>query len=98
MARPSAWLTTWALVVTVNATGGTKSWAQEGCTAADRVQACSLQCCGRKACTPACEIDCVKVCVDACGSTASQTAFGRDLNSMRIRCGYQASGAKPAQQ
>ena len=97
MARPSAWLTIWAIVAVI-VTGGTKSWAQDVCTAADRVQACSVQCCGRKSCTPACELDCVKVCVDSCGSTASRDAFVRDLNAMRIRCGYPALGAPPAKQ
>lgn len=91
MASRRRWLAIPALVMAIVSSGGTGSLAQDVCASDDRVQACSLQCCARKSCTPACELDCVKVCVDACGSAATRGIFSRDLGTMRIRCGYPGS-------
>ena len=67
------------------AAGGAQ--AQDACAAPDKQQACSVQCCGRNSCPPACELDCVKSCVDGCGSEMKRGIFRRDLKTMQIRCG-----------
>jgi hypothetical protein len=50
-------------------------------------QACSYQCCGRRSCPPSCEVDCVKVCVDACSSVATRQLFSNRKHELQIRCG-----------
>lgn len=57
------------------------------CAAQDKRQACSYQCCGRRACPPSCEVDCVKVCVDACNAPAKQEAYGAVKRQLQLRCG-----------
>jgi hypothetical protein len=60
---------------------------EDPCAAKDRRQACSYQCCGRRSCPPSCEVDCVKVCVDACASPAQLEAYGKSRRSLQLRCG-----------
>ena len=57
------------------------------CAAADKRQACSFQCCGRRACPPSCEADCVKRCVDACGSQTRSLEYGARKRDLQLRCG-----------
>ena len=57
------------------------------CTAQDKRQACSYQCCGRRACPPSCEVDCVKTCVDACSSPARSLNYTNRLRDLQLRCG-----------
>ena len=66
--------------------------AQENvCAQADRRQACSFQCCGRRSCPPSCEVDCVKLCVDACSSQTRSLAFSTRKRELQIRCGNKAA-------
>lgn len=57
------------------------------CAAPDKRQACSYQCCGRRSCPPSCEVDCVKVCVDACSSPARMQAYTARKRDLQVRCG-----------
>jgi len=57
------------------------------CAAQDVRQACSVQCCGRRSCPPSCEVDCVKLCVDACSSQTRSLAYGARKRDLQIRCG-----------
>jgi hypothetical protein len=61
--------------------------AQDACAAADKRQACSFQCCGRRSCPPSCEVDCVKACVDACASPARLQAYSARKRELQVRCG-----------
>jgi hypothetical protein len=63
--------------------------AQENvCAAADKRQACSFQCCGRRSCPPSCEVDCVKRCVDACEGPATRSMeYGARKRELQQRCG-----------
>jgi hypothetical protein len=64
------------------------SAAQENvCAAQDQRQACSFQCCGRRACPPSCEVDCVKRCVDACSSPTRSLEYGARKRELQLRCG-----------
>jgi hypothetical protein len=68
--------------------GATCAMAQENaCAASDPRQACSYQCCGRRSCPPSCEVDCVKVCVDACGSQTRSLAYDSRKRDLQLRCG-----------
>lgn len=60
------------------------------CAGANRHASCSLYCCGRAGCAPACEGDCVKACTDACAEPARQPAFAAATDGMRQRCGFKA--------
>jgi len=88
MRNPFGWLRMTFLSVFVTIAGGTGAFAQDVCAAADRQEACSVQCCGRKSCPPSCDLDCVKVCVDGCSSRGVADAFKRDLRTLQARCGY----------
>src|SRR5262245_31037715 len=62
--------------------------AQENaCASPDPRQACSYQCCGRRSCPPSCEVDCVKLCVDACGSQTRSLAYDSRKRDLQLRCG-----------
>lgn len=61
--------------------------AAEVCSAPDKRQACSFQCCGRRSCPPTCEVDCVKVCVDSCASPERFQSFVAGLRQLQVRCG-----------
>jgi hypothetical protein len=62
--------------------------AQENvCAAADQRQACSFQCCGRRSCPPSCEVDCVKLCVDACSSQTRSLTYDSRKRELQLRCG-----------
>jgi len=66
----------------------TCAMAQENaCAASDPRQACSYQCCGRRSCPPSCEVDCVKLCVDACGSQTRSLAYDNRKRDLQLRCG-----------
>ena len=66
--------------------------AQENaCAAQDQRQACSFQCCGRRACPPSCEVDCVKLCVDACSSQTRSLAYNNRKRELQIRCGNRSA-------
>jgi hypothetical protein len=68
--------------------GATHAMAQENaCAAPDPRQACSHQCCGRRSCPPTCEVDCVKLCVDACGSQTRSLAYDSRKRDLQLRCG-----------
>jgi hypothetical protein len=73
------------------------AWASVGaaqenvCAAQDQRQACSFQCCGRRACPPSCEVDCVKLCVDACSSQTRSLAYNSRKRELQIRCGNKAA-------
>lgn len=58
------------------------------CASREMRIACSMQCCGRKSCPPACEIDCVKLCVDACGNAGKKAGFEAQKQTLQRRCGY----------
>jgi hypothetical protein len=60
---------------------------ENACAASDPRQACSYQCCGRRSCPPSCEVDCVKVCVDACGSQTRSLAYDSRKRDLQLRCG-----------
>jgi hypothetical protein len=73
--------------------GGSPTLAQaqaDICSSPDRRQACSFQCCGRRSCPPSCEIDCVKVCVDACASPERTRSLSGRMRDLQIRCGNKA--------
>jgi hypothetical protein len=71
------------------ATPGT---AQENaCAEADPRQACSYQCCGRRSCPPSCEVDCVKLCVDACSSQTRSLSYASRKRDLQLRCGNKAA-------
>ena len=82
-----------ALITSMAALG----WAADGlaqenaCAAADPRQACSLQCCGRRSCPPSCEVDCVKLCVDACGSQTRSLAYNSRKRDLQLRCGNKSA-------
>lgn len=68
--------------------GAACAMAQENaCAAQDPRQACSYQCCGRRSCPPSCEVDCVKLCVDACGSQTRSLAYDNRKRDLQLRCG-----------
>lgn len=66
-------------------TGGAQQ--EDPCAASNKRQACSYQCCGRRSCPPSCEVDCVKVCVDACTSPARLEAYTSRKRELQVRCG-----------
>jgi len=57
------------------------------CTSPNQLQACSMECCGRRSCPPSCEVSCVKACVDACNSPARTQAFNQSKRELQLRCG-----------
>ena len=66
--------------------------AQENvCAAPDQRQACSMQCCGRRSCPPSCEVDCVKLCVDACSSQTRSLAYNSRKRDLQLRCGNKSA-------
>ena len=73
------------------------AWASAGaaqenvCAAQDLRQACSFQCCGRRSCPPSCEVDCVKLCVDACSSQTRSMAYNARKRELQIRCGNRSA-------
>jgi hypothetical protein len=73
------------------------AWASAGaaqenaCAAPDQRQACSFQCCGRRSCPPSCEVDCVKLCVDACSSQTRSLAYNSRKRELQIRCGNRSA-------
>ena len=77
-----------ATVVLALLAGTACAMAQENaCAAPDPRQACSYQCCGRRSCPPSCEVDCVKLCVDACGSQTRSLAYDNRKRDLQLRCG-----------
>jgi hypothetical protein len=58
------------------------------CAAPDKQTACSVLCCGRSPCTPSCQSDCVRACVDSCAAQQGQQAFSDRLSRLQARCGY----------
>src|SRR5215831_7037751 len=77
-----------ATVVLALLAGTACAMAQENaCAAPDPRQACSYQCCGRRSCPPSCEVDCVKLCVDACGSQTRSLAYDSRKRDLQLRCG-----------
>jgi hypothetical protein len=83
--------------VAMVAGAGMLAWASVGaaqenaCTAQDQRQACSFQCCGRRACPPSCEVDCVKLCVDACSSQTRSLAYNSRKRELQVRCGNRSA-------
>ena len=66
--------------------------AQENaCAAQDQRQACSFQCCGRRSCPPSCEVDCVKLCVDACSSQTRSLTYNSRKRELQVRCGNKSA-------
>jgi hypothetical protein len=66
----------------------TCAMAQENaCATPDPRQACSYQCCGRRSCPPSCEVDCVKLCVEACSSQTRSLAYDNRKRDLQLRCG-----------
>jgi hypothetical protein len=82
-----------ALVASVGVLAWTSAGvAQENaCAAQDQRQACSFQCCGRRACPPSCEVDCVKLCVDACSSQTRSLAYNNRKRELQVRCGNKSA-------
>ncbi|HZQ38170.1 MAG TPA: hypothetical protein VFD32_19730 [Dehalococcoidia bacterium] len=67
--------------------------AQENACAAQNVRrACSVQCCGRWSCPPSCEVECVKLCVDACGSQTRSLTYSTRKRELQLRCGNRSPG------
>jgi hypothetical protein len=77
-----------ALMLSWNAAGRAQ---ENACAAQDVRQACSFQCCGRRACPPSCEVDCVKLCVDACSSQTRSMAYGARKRELQQRCGNRSA-------
>jgi hypothetical protein len=73
-----------AVLASVTAGGAQQ---EDPCTASNKRQACSFQCCGRRSCPPSCEVDCVKACVDACASPARMEAYASRKRELQVRCG-----------
>ena len=71
--------------VLASASAGTAQ--DDVCSASNKRQACSFQCCGRRSCPPTCEVDCVKACVDACSSPARSLSYSAQKRELQIRCG-----------
>ena len=69
------------------------SVAQDQCASSAQQRTCSMQCCGRTSCAPACQADCVRACVDVCRAPQKQGAYQGQLADMKQRCGY-VGGAK----
>lgn len=69
------------------------STAQDQCASSAQQRSCSMQCCGRTSCAPACQADCVRACIDVCRAPQKQASFQGQLNEMKQRCGY-VGGAK----
>jgi hypothetical protein len=69
------------------------SVAQDQCASSAQQRTCSMQCCGRTSCAPACQADCVRACVDVCRAPQKQGAYQGQLAEMKQRCGY-VGGAK----
>jgi hypothetical protein len=73
------------------------AWASAGaaqenvCAAQDLRQACSFQCCGRRSCPPSCEVDCVKLCVDACSSQTRSLTYNSRKRELQLRCGNKSA-------
>jgi hypothetical protein len=78
-------------VMLANVTGASAQNA--ACSSPNRHAACSMQCCGRASCAPACEAECVKVCSDSCADPGRQSAFSAVLEGLRQRCGFKAPAA-----
>ena len=77
-----------ALMLPWRAAGQTQ---ENVCAAQDVRQACSFQCCGRRACPPSCEVDCVKLCVDACSSQTRSMAYDARKRELQLRCGNRSA-------
>ena len=71
----------------VLASASTGAAQEDACSASNKQQACSFQCCGRRSCPPSCEVDCVKACVDACNSPARSLTYSARKRELQIRCG-----------
>lgn len=61
------------------------------CTAPDKQTACAVLCCGRSPCAPSCQTDCVRPCVESCGSAQAQQAFSTQVSRLQARCGFRAA-------
>ena len=84
----SRWLGAAGLAGAAMLLAASSSVAQENvCSAKDKRQACSVQCCGRWSCPPSCEVDCVKACVDACNAPDRVQAYESRKRSLQLRCG-----------
>ena len=80
------------LAATVMVAWASAGAAQENvCAAQDQRQACSFQCCGRRSCPPSCEVDCVKLCVDACSSQTRSLAYNSRKRDLQIRYGNKSA-------
>ena len=69
------------------------SVAQDQCASSAQQRTCSMQCCGRTSCAPACQADCVRACIDVCRAPQKQATYQGQLPEMKQRCGY-IGGAK----
>jgi hypothetical protein len=67
--------------------------AQDQCASSAQQRTCSMQCCGRTSCAPACQADCVRACIDVCRAPQKQATYQGQLTEMKQRCGY-IGGAK----
>jgi hypothetical protein len=70
------------------------SHAQDGCASPTKQRECSIECCGRHACAPSCQGDCVRACIDACRSPQQQSHYRQQLPSLQARCGYRSGPAR----
>lgn len=82
------WLTALLAGALLLAPGPAPRAQSDQCASREMRVACSMQCCGRKSCPPACEIDCVKLCVDACGNASKKVTFEAQKQTLQRRCGY----------
>jgi hypothetical protein len=68
--------------------------AQDACSTPAKYRECSQDCCGRGTCSPACQGDCVRLCVEACRAPAAQSIYQQQLPQLRERCGYRQGPAR----
>src|SRR5262245_27228872 len=68
--------------------------AQDQCSTPADQQQCSIECCGRTACSPSCQSDCVRACIDACRVPLKQLTYQAQIADLRARCGYRTGPAR----
>jgi hypothetical protein len=68
--------------------------AQDACSTPATYKSCSQECCGRSTCSPACQGDCVKLCVEACRAPAARSIYQQRLPELRVACGYRQGPAR----
>jgi hypothetical protein len=79
-----------AFLVALPAAGRT----QDVCSSPAKYRECSTQCCGRTTCSPACQGDCVRLCIEACRNPATRSVYQQQLPGLQARCGFRQGPAR----